>query len=86
MSVIASCRKLSDLASSLLIWTSGLPQVQFYLPYLTTDCHACCRQHVLARKRDHVVEWFKCILLQFQVLWLQVHIITHEDFSIMRVS
>eukprot|EP00891_Asterochloris_glomerata_P007905 jgi/Astpho2/7905/Aster-x0789 len=44
------------------------------------------RQHVLARKRDHVVEWFKCILLQFQVLWLQVHIITHEDFSIMRAS
>ena len=58
----------------------------FYLPYLTADCHACCRQHVLARKRDHVVEWFKCILLQFQVLWRQVHIITHEDFSIMRVS
>ena len=33
-----------------------------------------------------MVEWFKCILLQFQILWLQVHIITHEDFSIMRVS
>ena len=33
-----------------------------------------------------MVEWFKCILLQFQILWLQIHIITHEDFSIMRVS